>query len=79
MGRTGRLYVQVGLARGDDHHAQVIKYGPTSESREMLRTHEQNWPSRTECVAVLPVLRGGLLRVSKRAADCALLQHLRQQ
>ncbi len=67
-----RLYVLVGLERGADGHARVTKYGPTSESAGLLHGYVMRWPSRTDRTAVLPVLRGALLRVSQSAADRAL-------
>jgi hypothetical protein len=70
----GRLYVLVGLKRDGDK-AVVTRFGPTSESTALLHGYEMAWPHDTERVTVLPVLRGGLLRVSSRQAARAM--HIR--
>lgn len=72
------MYVLTYLDRGDDGNARVVRFGPTSESAGLLSGYSERQPI-CDAVAILPVLRGGLLRVSRTAANRALRRAMRDK
>lgn len=72
MAGNDKLYVLTGIGRRDDGEPYAVKFGPTSESPALLRRFDMRWPNAVIKVAVLPVLPGGLLRVSHKAVVRAL-------
>lgn len=51
---------------------KVVKFGPTSENPGLLYRYDMCWPSAADRRVVVPVMDGGLLRVSKHDLAGAL-------
>ena len=68
------MYVIVYLRRGGDGRPKVAGYGATSDNPTLLETHGggRGEPDNYDVRAVLRVKPGGLLSVSRSAAERAL-------
>lgn len=62
---SGRLWVLAGVDTSGEEPA-IKRFGPTSENPGLLGRFEMSWPLGVDTVVVVPVMPGGLLRVSKR-------------
>ncbi len=51
---------------------RIVKFGPTSERPDLLQSFDMPWASGADRRIVVPVMSGGLLRVSARALADAL-------